>query len=275
MLRLLNFLYNYRAFFIFLSLEVFCAWLWINNSQYQNTQFFNSSNRMAASIMSAAQSTREYLSLRDVNRELAEENALLRELVVQLSSKQETLIASTDTLVRFQFVSAKVINNSVAQFKNHLTINRGLDAGLAPGMAVISSAGAVGKVKSVSDHFSVVTSILNTDEQVSSVLTRTGNFGTIQWDGTDPDLVSLLYIPRHVKPEIGDSVVTSGYNAVFPEGVFIGLVKEFDLKKEALFYDLKVELAQDFRRLSYVKVVKSQLKHELDSLERITTGGKP
>ena len=275
MLRLLNFLYNYRAFFTFLSLEVFCAWLWINNSQYQNTQFFNSSNRMAASIMSAAQSTREYLSLRDVNRELAEENALLRELVVQLSSKQETLIASTDTLVRFQFVSAKVINNSVAQFKNHLTINRGLDAGLAPGMAVISSAGAVGKVKSVSDHFSVVTSILNTDEQVSSVLTRTGNFGTIQWDGTDPDLVSLLYIPRHVKPEIGDSVVTSGYNAVFPEGVFIGLVKEFDLKKEALFYDLKVELAQDFRRLSYVKVIKSQLKHELDSLERITTGGKP
>ena len=275
MLRLLNFLYNYRAFFTFLSLEIFCAWLWINNSQYQNTQFFNSSNRMAASIMSAAQSTREYLSLRDVNRELAEENALLRELVVQLSSKQETLIASTDTLVRFQFVSAKVINNSVAQFKNHLTINRGLDAGLAPGMAVISSAGAVGKVKSVSDHFSVVTSILNTDEQVSSVLTRTGNFGTIQWDGTDPDLVSLLYIPRHVKPEIGDSVVTSGYNAVFPEGVFIGLVKEFDLKKEALFYDLKVELAQDFRRLSYVKVIKSQLKHELDSLERITTGGKP
>ena len=230
---------------------------------------------MAASIMSAAQSTREYLSLRDVNRELAEENALLRELLVQLSSKQETLIASTDTLVRFQFVSAKVINNSVAQFKNHLTINRGLDAGLAPGMAVISSAGAVGKVKSVSDHFSVVTSILNTDEQVSSVLTRTGNFGTIQWDGTDPDLVSLLYIPRHVKPEIGDSIVTSGYNAVFPEGVFIGLVKVFDLKKEALFYDLKVELAQDFRRLSYVKVVKSQLKHELDSLERITTGGKP
>jgi rod shape-determining protein MreC len=275
MLRLLNFLYNYRAFFTFLSLEVFCAWLWINNSQYQNTQFFNSSNRIAASIMGAAQRTREYLSLRDVNRELAEENALLRELVVQLSAKQETLIASTDTLVRFQFVSAKVINNSVAQFKNHLTINRGLDAGLAPGMAVISSVGAVGKVKSVSDHFSVVTSILNTDEQVSSVLTRTGNFGTIQWDGTDPDLVSLLYIPRHVKPEIGDSVVTSGYNAVFPEGVFIGLVKEFDLKKEALFFDLKVELAQDFRRLSYVKVVKSQLKHELDSLERITSGGKP
>src|SRR5204863_3307760 len=137
-------------------------------------------------------------------------------------------------------------------------------------MAAISSVGAVGKVKSVSKHFSVLISILNIDEQVSCVLNRTSNFGTVQWDGTDTRRANLLYVPRHVQPVEGDTVLTSGYNAVFPPGVMVGIVKEVKLKDEALFYDIRIELAQDFRRLSFVKIVKSALKPELDSLERVT-----
>ncbi len=270
MLRLLNFLYHYRAFLTFLCLEILCAWLWIENSQYQNTSFFNTANRTVASVIRFSEGVRDYLALRDVNRELSDENAGLRTMLQQIVAEREALAALPDTVLHFEFVSARVINNSVAQFKNHITINHGEDVGLSPGMAVISSAGAVGKVKSVSQHFAVVTSLLNTDEQVSSVLKRTGNMGTAQWDGQDPRFVSLLYIPRHVQPQVGDSVVTSGYNAVFPEGVLVGIVREVDLKKEAQFYDVRVELAQDFRRLSYVKVVKSNLKNELDSLERVT-----
>ncbi len=275
MLRLLNFLYNYRAFLTFLFLEILCAWLWVGNSQYQNTRFFNSANHTVASIIRFSEGVREYVSLRDVNRELAEENAGLRTLVEQLTAQTDLLTTTPDTVLHFDYVSARVINNSVAQFKNHITINRGMDMGLAPGMAVISTAGAVGKVKSVSEHFAVVTSLLNTDEQVSSVLKRTGNFGTAQWDGTDPRMINLLYIPRHVQPQPGDTVVTSGYNAVFPEGILVGIVREVDLKKEAQFYDVRVELAQDFRRLAYVKVVKSYLKGELDSLEHVTLGNQP
>ncbi len=180
--------------------------------------------------------------------------------------------ARADSLIRYDFVSAKVVNNSIAQFKNYITINRGKDAGIRPGMAVISVFGAIGKVKSVSEHFSVLISMLNIDEQVSSVLKRTGNFGTSQWDGTDPRVVNLLYIPRHVQPVIGDTVVTSGYNGVFPSGILVGIVKDVKLKEEALFYDIRVELAQDFRRLSFVKIVKSNLKNEQDSLETITVG---
>ena len=64
-------------------------------------------------------------------------------------------------------------------------------------------------------------------------------------------------------------MVTSGYSAVFPEGVMIGTIDKVELKKEALFYELTVKLSQDFRKLSFVTVVKSQLKHEQDSLEHI------
>ena len=270
MLRLINFLFQYRAFITFLSLEILCAWLWVESSQYQNTKFFNSSNRVAAGIMGTAQGIREYESLRHTNQELSDENAQLRTLLNRLNEQSEISTRTLDTLVRYEFVSARVINNSVAQFKNFITINRGEDAGLRPGMAVISTAGAIGKVKSVSPHFAVITSILNIDEQVSSVLKRTGNFGTIQWEGTDPRIANLLYVPRHVRPAAGDSVVTSGYNAVFPEGILIGKVKKVSLDKEALFYDIQVELAQDFNSLYYVRIVKSGLKSELDSLESVT-----
>ena len=272
MQRLFNFFYEYRAFFTFLFLEVFCAWLLIKNNQYQSTRFFNSSNRLAANIIGFSQNTSEYFSLRQINEEISRENAQLRMLVEQQNQTLQIPTVRKDSLVRYDFVSAKVINNSVAQFKNYITINRGEDAGIKPGMAAISTVGAVGKVKSVSEHFAILISILNIDEQVSSVLKRTSNFGTIQWDGTDPREVNLLYVPRHVQPLVGDTVVTSGFNAVFPQGVMVGIVKDVKLKEEALFYDIRVELAQDFRRLSFVKIVKSKLKSEIDSLETATVG---
>ncbi|HWA34936.1 MAG TPA: rod shape-determining protein MreC [Cyclobacteriaceae bacterium] len=272
MQRLVNFFYEYRAFFTFLIMEVLCAWLIIGNNEYQNTKFFNSSNRLAASILGFSQGSREYFSLRQINEELSRENAQLRTVIERQGLSHDGPAISSDTISRFKFVSAKVINNSVSQFKNYITINRGTDAGIEPGMAAISISGAVGKVKSVSEHFSVLVSILNIDEQVSTILKRTNSFGTAQWDGTDPRVVNLLYVPRHVQPQVGDTVVTSGYNAVFPPGVLLGIVKDVKLKDEALFYDIRVELSQDFRRLSFVKIVRSELKPELDSLENATVG---
>ena len=272
MQRLFNFFYEYRAFFTFLFLELFCAWLLILNNQYQSTKFFNSSNSLAANIIGFSRHTKEYFSLRQVNEELSKENAQLLTQLELLSQYSGIPAGKNDSIVRYDFISAKVINNSVAQFKNYITINRGEDAGIKPGMAAINSFSVVGKVKAVSEHFAVLISVLNIDEQVSSVLTRTRNFGTAQWDGTDPRMINLLYVPRHVQPLVGDTVVTSGYNAVFPEGILVGIVKDVKLKEEALFYDIRVELAQDFRRLEFVKIVKSGLKPELDSLERVTIG---
>jgi len=271
MQRLFLFFYQYRAFFTFLVLELICAWLLIGNNSYQGARFFNSSNGLVASMNNVSHGVREYFLLRQINSTLAQENAYLRSKFEALNQTQflSTLPTVTDSAVisQFGFVSAKVVSNTVNRFTNFLTINKGRQDGVAPGMAVISSLGAVGKVRTVSSHYSVVTSILHVDVQVSVLLKRTGHFGTIQWDGIDPDYVKLKYIPRHVQPVKGDSVVTSGYNAIFPEGVVVGLIDEVELTDE-LFYDLKVRLSQDFRKLSYVEVVRNSLKQELDSLQQ-------
>lgn len=270
--RLFLFIYQYRAFFTFVVLEVVCFWLIVQNNQYQGAKFFNSSNTVVASLNNFSQSIRDYFLLSEVNSTLANENAELRRRVEKQKQELESLhpVELKDTVLtsRFEFVSAKVVNNQVDRFKNFITINKGEDAGIEAGMAVISPLGVVGKIKAVSKHYAVVTSILHIDYMVSAVLKRTGHFGTVQWAGHDPDFVKLKFIPRHVKPEIGDSVVTSGYNAVFPDEMMIGTISQVELSPEELTYNITVSLSQDFRKLAYVSVVKSKLKSEQDLLEK-------
>lgn len=273
--RLFLFFYQYRAFFTFLILEVTCAWLIIENNQYQSARFFNSSSSTVASLNNLSQEVREYFLLRNINSTLAEENAYLRSKLEQFNQLKQltgqhgidSLAIDSAVIKQFDFISAKVVNNSVNRVTNYLTINKGSEDGVTSGMAVISPLGAVGKVKAVSKHYSVVTSILHKDYRVSVFMPRTGYFGSARWDGINPDFVRLEFVPRHVNPSKGDTVVTSAYNAIFPEGIMVGTIAEVK-QDETLFYDLKVKLSQDFRKLSYVKIVRSHLKHEQDSLER-------
>ncbi len=270
--RIFLFIYQYRAFFTFLLLELFCAWLIVKNNPYQGAQFFNSANTLVGGMNTYAQNVRDYFSLREVNVRLAEENARLYDKLEQLNQYPGTTSGSqridTALLHRFEFVSARVVNNSVDRYTNTLTIDKGNNAGIKPGMAVMSSVGAVGKVKMASRHFSVVTSLLNINLRVSALVKRTGHFGTAKWEGRDPTEIDLNFIPRHVNLQVGDTIITSGYSGVFPEGILIGTISTIELREEAPFYELTVRLAEDFRKLSFVTVIKSNLLHELDSLEQ-------
>jgi len=275
MQRLFNYIFAYRVFITFLLLEFLCAWLIVANNQYQSTTYFNTSNSLIAEINGTSQSIRDYFELVDINRVVSNENSLLRNQV----EKQKQLLQlykldQKDSLLtkKFDYINAKVINNTTKYYKNFITIDRGSEDGLQPGMAVINSYGVVGKVKTVSKHYAVLISLLNMQEQISATIKRTGFFGTIQYEGTDPSSVSLKYIPRHVKLQVGDSIVTSGYNAIFPENIFIGKIKEFVLPEEAPFYNIKVELGQDFGKLAFVEVIRSRLQNERDSLEHVTIG---
>src|SRR5271154_1226159 len=131
--RLFNFVYEYRAFFSFLALEVFCAWLIIANNEFQGTKYFNSSNKTSASILNFSHGVREYFSLRHINEELAKENALLRKKLEQRNQSLYSLktreINDPAIINRYDFVSAKVVNNSTSQFKNFITIDQGAAAG--------------------------------------------------------------------------------------------------------------------------------------------------
>ncbi len=274
--RLLKFIYEYRAFFTFILLELTCVWLIVQNNQFQSSTYFNSSNRLAANVLDFSQGVREYFSLRNINRDLAEENANLRSLLDQRNQRllSDRIFSPKDTVIanRFEYISAKVMSNSTELYKNYITVDRGKLDGIEPGMAAISSTGAVGKVKVVSDHFAVLISLLHTDEMVSCIIKEKDYFGTAQWDGFDARYTNLRYIPRHANPTVGDTVITSGFNAVFPKGILVGVIHNATLSEESPFWDIKVSLAQDYSKLAFVELVKSNLKNERDSLVEVTIG---
>lgn len=269
----------------FLFLEVVCSWLIIENNDYQGAKFFNSSNRLAAGLLQSSNSVSDYFGLKAVNEQLAQENAELKERLeklnqslysIDLKQKSDTASFNTDSTTaevdsavvnKYEFFSAKVINNSTRRFNNYITINKGEKHGVEPGMGVIGNDGVVGKVKTVSKHFAVITSILHGDVLVSSKIKSTGDLCTVKWGGTDPYTAQLLYVPRHVKAHVGDTIVTSGYNAIFPEGVPVGVIKEIELPEDALFYDVTITLASDLNEISYVYLIRNNFKEEQDSLQ--------
>ncbi|HAA13755.1 MAG TPA: rod shape-determining protein MreC, partial [Cytophagales bacterium] len=171
---------------------------------------------------------------------------------------------------QFRFIPAKVINNSWNRFRNYLTLNKGAKDGLEPGMAVMGSYGIVGQVKYVSQNFATVVSLLYTDWEVSSTLASTGSNCSVSWQGIDPLQANVLYLPLHTDISVGDTVVTSGYNAVFPAGMPIGTVSGFEQTTDANFFDVTIDLATDFQSLRYVYVVENSYLPEQDSLQQLT-----
>ena len=274
MQRLFLFLYQYRAFFLFVFFEVFSVWLIVNNNQYQGTAFFNSANTVAGNVLQTKHDINSYFDLKEVNQTLAEENASLRKT---LSRSEQLVIDSVRSpsfgaalTEQFEFRSARVINNSTRGFSNYITINKGSEDGIMPDMAVINSEGVVGKVKVTSKKFSTVVSLLHPDLFVSSIIKGTRTLCTTKWDGRNSNEAQLLYVPRHLKVAVGDTVITSGYNAIFPQGIMIGIIEDVDIKEDATFYDITVNLATNFDGLSFVYVVKNNLKEEIDSLQQQT-----
>lgn len=270
--RFFQLIYRYRAFLTFILLEVFCYWLMIRTNPYHSASFFHSSNRLAGNVYETRKEVSDYFNLRKVNNTLAEENARLRENIYKIS-RPVILMGLTDSSkisdVRFtyDFISAKVVNNTTSKTHNHFTLNKGSKHGIEPGMGVVSSNGTVGIIRSVSKNFSTAYSIINTSVTVSSEIKRTNTLCTVNWDGRNPQYGRVLYVPRHITIVENDTIMTSGYNAVFPEKIIIGTVEEFSLASNESFYNIKIKLSEDFSSLSYVYVIKNPGFEEKEDLE--------
>jgi rod shape-determining protein MreC len=187
-----------------------------------------------------------------------------------MSSGQSTVFFSVlDTPVRqqYEYTSASLVNNSVNRQKNFFTINKGKKQGVDVGMSVISQSGVAGMIVGSSDNFSVVMSLLNLDFRVSSRIKSNGYFGSLTWDGRDYRFAVLNEIPQHVNISVGDTVETTGYSALFPEGVMVGVISEFE-RSGSDFYRIRVELATNFRKLTYVSVIRNLKKDEQKQLEK-------
>ena len=270
--NIFRFLEKYRFFLSFLLFEVFSFYLIINYNHAQREIFLNSSNIFSSFFLERAGNIKGYFSLKKANDELSRENAYLRTLLTEQNAFHK--IDTTDYIYKlnekYTYFPAKVINNSINKSNNYITLNRGELHELKPGMGVISPRGLVGIVLNVSPNYASVISLLNTKFRVSAKLRDSEYFGSLTWDGKSYKHVTLSEIPAHAPLQIGEAVVTSGYSAIFPEGILIGTVENFEIGKGEGFYNIRIKLSVDFKNINYVTTVHKLSADEQHEIEKET-----
>ena len=278
MRRLLEFLVGKRHWFLFILLEIVAITMVYRNNRYQRNIMFSSANVVTGQIASLSASVTSYMNLREINKELLERNGRLELRLLDLQDQLEAMMAdtvqvdvfaddSTYQYVDYSFVVANVVNNSVSALSNYITVDKGRLDGVAPDMGVVSERGVAGIVTTVSDHFSVIIPLLNPKFKLSCKVLGSSYFGSLSWSGRDVAYANLDELPRHVEFQKGDTIVTSGYSAVFPAGIIVGTVADFEKQRDDNFYSLQVKLATDFPSLQTVRILKNFRQEEQRAIE--------
>ncbi len=272
--ELFSFIVKNSKWFVFTFFVVISCMLLFRDDPYRQHVYITSAGKLASTAYKSANNVTSYFNLHEINEDLNRNNAELQARIAALEENLDALreAAFTDTLVPdsgvppFSFIVAHVINNSIARPYNYLTVNKGSADGVRPELGVIDRNGVVGIVSNVGTHSARVISLLNPHFRLSCKIKRSDYFGSLVWDGKNPTEAVLEELPRHTVFKVGDTIVTSGYSAVFPPGLPVGVVLDDDTDKNQNFFTLRVRLLADFTTLSNVQVVVNNHADEIRAL---------
>ena len=264
MRNLLDFLYKYHHWLVFVLLEVVSVVLLFKYNSYQNSVWFTSANAVAGKVYEMESKLTSYMAMAELNEQLTLRNIYqerqldqLRRLYAEVT--KDTTAAEREELAflsNYQLIPAKVVENSIHKAENLITIDKGRKDGVEPDMGVACGNGVVGVVYLVSDHYSVVISALNAaSSRISCSIRNRGYFGYLHWYGGDPSVAYVEDVPRHAKFNLGEWMVTSGFSSIFPSGVQVGKIEQVYNSSDGLSYKLKVRLSTDFGNLRDAVVI--------------------
>jgi rod shape-determining protein MreC len=197
--------------------------------------------------------------------ELSEENDRLRELVVSLGHENERLTQFRDERNRlrellgfrkdsfYEFMPSDVIARSSNRYHHSVTVDRGTDAGVLPGMPVVGYKGLVGRVTQVFPTSSRVILLNNKSVSVSCLVKRSRVVGVLAWERGN--LFSLDYVGKEEDVLPGDTLITSGFGRVFPKGFPVGTVFRVAEEKTELSRRVGIVCMTDLNKLEEVFII--------------------
>lgn len=239
--------------------------------------------RAATSAVAGVQEGWEnYFALQQIRREnerLQQENAQLRvglqqERAAAQQSRSLQALLDLQGAVGFKTTAATVIGSGPDAFFRTITIDKGTQDGLLPDMAVIAPSGVVGRIIMPSARASKVQLIIDRDAGAGVMVERSRVNGVVSGSGATDELafqaglIDLDYIPPTADVTVGDRVVTSGIDGIYPKGFVVGEIQS--VEREAGESRIKVRPAVDFGSLEAVLVVL-----ESPSLGVDTNGASP
>lgn len=280
--KLLEFLQKYRHWFVFLILETIALVTYLSGSLYSRSLGWYATSAVFGRVNELMTEGWSYVGLRPRNEELLRENARLRTAYTLLARQMQDAEAhgllprlhATDSLPidPSAVIIARVVNRVAHTSEVYYTINKGRRDGIETDMGVMSASGVVGAVMAVSDHYALVIPVLNPKIRLACTLLGQEVSGTLTASSSpNANEAILSNVPPHAHPQIGDTITTSGYSYLFPEGMMVGTIADSvpaRVKGSAgTFANYPVHLSTDFQGLRYVYVIREKPTHEVRALE--------
>lgn len=271
MQQIINFIFKNSYRLLFLLLLGVSLTLTIKSHSYHRSEYINTANSISGGVYQRINNLNEYLSLREKNLRLAEENALLKEV---LFNKKDTIlqnkIIKPEQLLDYNVRMSKVVKNVFNTRENYLTINTGSSDSIKTDMGVINEKGVIGIVEKTSANYSTVLSVLNTKSRINAKIKNSSHFGSLVWDGKNVGYVQLIDVPRLASLKKGDSIVTGADSEIFPENIPIGKIDKVFMDTKTNYYTINVRLFNDMTSLGYVYIIENKKKKEKQILEQET-----
>ncbi len=268
MQHILSFLFKNKFFILFLFLEIVAISLTIQSHSYHRSKFINSANALTGGVYNNFNHLENYLNLKTFNEQLSDENTSLKNKLTKLLNNEQSF-SRIDSLTynkKYEFINAHVINNEYSKSNNRLTINKGKKDGVTSELGVISSKGIIGIITNTSAHYAVIMPVTNENSRINAKFLHNNHFGTLTWNGKDYNTVQLEDLPVQAKVKIGDTIVTGGKSTIFPEGILIGRVKNFDLTDNK-YNRINITLFNDMSALYHINIIKNLDTKEILELE--------
>ena len=262
--NLLRFIKLNQFLLLFILIEGFSLALLLQNNSYQANKTVKFSMQYTSAIYNYTSSLSDYLALKATNDYLITENAKLHAL---LQNNEHFIDSTLLQNKNFNYIAAKVIKNSVKKRNNFITLNKGSKNGIKHGMGVITNEGVIGIVHSVSENYALVISLLHNKSATGIFLKKNMHTGILTWEGFDYRTATISDLPIHIPLNIGDTIITNSYSNIYPEGINIGIIADFNNNDDG-FYTININLFEDFNNLRYVYVIHSKESEEQLLLER-------
>ncbi|MFH4968713.1 rod shape-determining protein MreC [Gaetbulibacter sp. M240] len=267
MQQIINFIIRNKNFLLFLLLFLISLVFTIQSHDFHKSKFINSANFISGGLLNTTNNISQYFHLKSQNELLVEENKELKSMLFNSQITPDSVFTDSSRFdQKYKFTSANIIRNNYAATDNFLLLNKGKKDSIKEDLGVISSKGIIGIIDHTSKHYATVISILNTSSRISAKLKKSNHFGTLIWNGKNPNIVQLFDVEKIAPVRIGDTIVTSGRSIIFPKGVNIGYISDFKLDAAENFYEIQVNLFNDMTNLEHVYIIENKDAPEIKAL---------
>lgn len=280
MREIIRFLQRYIFSITFIICLLVSLILLMRFNDYQRAVSNNFVNDFEGTIYEKRSNINKYWQLGTVNRNLAEENAMLRKMLVTSYRNYDIDTMDIDNLRNlygrdfnnsenpniFNFIPAEVIYNTTNYNNNKIIIDKGKNDGIREGMGVISPTSVVGIVVKVTNNYASVMPVLHSNFRIGVKPISETEYGTASWHGNDFRTGNVVDLPSHTHLKINDTIVTSGLSKIFPPNIPVGFVKNIKPKASTGVLDVDISFIDDYRKTTYVYVIDHIYSNQIDSL---------